>query len=257
MERKEVEPMSIFHLKCIALVCMVLDHIGFYFEAAPPWLGCIGRISYPLFLFCMAWGYHYTRNRKLHLLRLYLLSIGMTIFSYTLDTLFPTPNGYGNHNIFLSLFLVCLLISTIEGFQRNRKHGFFLLGAIAAAQVFYFLLPNILPFTRQLNGDLLTGIVPNLALNEYGPAFIALGVALYFLLEKTELLSVVYILFSISQFSSEMINGGPVTQWMMLFALPLMLRYNGKKGPGLKYFFYFFYPAHTFFLFYLANFVFV
>lgn len=55
MERKEVEPMSIFHLKCIALVCMVLDHIGFYFEAAPPWLGCIGRISYPLFLFCMVW----------------------------------------------------------------------------------------------------------------------------------------------------------------------------------------------------------
>ena len=83
------------------------------------------------------------------------------------------------------------------------------------------------------------------------------GITLYFLLEKTELLSVVYILFSISQFSSEMINGGPVTQWMMLFALPLMLRYNGKKGPGLKYFFYFFYPAHTFFLFYLANFVFV
>ena len=102
---------------------------------------------------------------------------------------------------------------------------------------FYFLLPNILPFTRQLNGDLLTGIVPNLALNEYGPAFIALGVALYFLRGKTELLSVVYILFSISQFSSEMINGGPVTQWMMLFALPLMLRYNGKKRPGPEIFF--------------------
>ncbi len=61
--------------------------------------------------------------------------------------------------------------------------------------------------------------------------------------KKTELLSVVYILFSISQFSSEMINGGPVTQWMMLFALPLMLRYNGKKGPGLKYFFLFLLPG--------------
>ena len=249
--------MSTFHLKCIALVCMALDHIGFYFEAAPLWLGCIGRISDPLFLFCMVWGYHYTRNRTVYLLRLYLLSICMTVFSYTLDTLFPTPNGYGNHNIFLSLFLVGVLISTIECFRRDRKRGFLLLGAIAAAQVFYVLLPGIVPFTRQLNGDLLTGIVPNLALNEYGTAYIALGVALYFLREKPELVSVVYILFSISQFSSKMINGGPVTQWIMLFALPRTPHYNGEKGPGLKYFFYFFYPAHTFLLFYLANFILV
>ena len=42
----------------------------------------------------------------------------------------------------------------------------------------------------------------------------------------------------------------------MAAALPLMLRYNDQKGPGLKYFFYFFYPAHTFLLFWLANFVF-
>ena len=54
----------------------------------------------------------------------------------------------------------------------------------------------------------------------------------------------------------DMTRGNPA-KLIVLFALPLMLRYNGKKGPGLKYFFYFFYPAHTFFLFYLANFVFV
>nr|WP_276309895.1 TraX family protein [Pueribacillus theae] len=33
-------------------------------------------------------------------------------------------------------------------------------------------------------------------------------------------------------------------QWMMIAALPFMLIYNRKKGIGLKYFFYIFYPLH-------------
>lgn len=39
----------------------------------------------------------------------------------------------------------------------------------------------------------------------------------------------------------------------MILALPLMLRYNNEKGYGWKYFFYAFYPLHTFALFYFAN----
>ncbi|MGE1166273.1 TraX family protein [Peribacillus simplex] len=38
-------------------------------------------------------------------------------------------------------------------------------------------------------------------------------------------------------------------QWMMISALPLLVLYNGKKGTGLKYFFYFFYPIHIIILF--------
>ena len=40
---------------------------------------------------------------------------------------------------------------------------------------------------------------------------------------------------------------------MRVFVLPLMLRYNGERGPGLKWFFYWFYPAHTAALFLLAR----
>lgn len=33
-------------------------------------------------------------------------------------------------------------------------------------------------------------------------------------------------------------------QWMMIFALPFLLCYNGKKGKGWKYLFYTYYPLH-------------
>ena len=247
--------MNTFTLKMIALSCMVIDHIALYFDGAPFWFSWIGRVSYPLFLFCMVWGYHYTKSRRRYLLRLYLMSVFMTVFGCAIDTAFPTPGGYGNHNIFLPLFLVGVLISIIELFQRDRKKGCIAVGALFSVQLLYFLLPCLLPFTHTLSGDTLTGIVPNLAVNEYGFAFVALGVLMYFLREKPELLCAAYLIFCVSQFSEELLAFGAATQWMMAAALPLMLCYNREKGRGIKYFFYFFYPAHTLVLFYFANFL--
>ncbi|MCI8809987.1 MAG: conjugal transfer protein TraX [Oscillibacter sp.] len=246
--------MSIFALKITAAVLMLLDHIGFYFQAAPVWLRWLGRGAYPLFLFCMAQGYAHTRDRRRYLLRLYLMSLFMTALGYGLDTNFPTQGGYGNHNIFVPLFLTGLLISTIELYQRDHRKGMLLLSGIAFSQVFYQLLPTLVPAAQNLSGDVLTGIVPNLVINEYGFAFIALGVAFYFLRDRRDALCAVYLIFCICQFSEEMVQYGGAVQWMMLLALPLILRYNGEKGPGWKWFFYIFYPAHTCFLFFLAHF---
>ncbi len=256
--------MSTFGLKMLAATFMLLDHVYLYFFApslgAPLILTCIGRMAYPLFLFCMVWGYHYTRSRKVYLLRLYLLSIFMTVFCYAVDSYFPTENGFGFHNIFLSLFLVGALISTIEIFQKDRKRGIVLFSVIFAVQVLYIYAERILravfPSLPGLSGDTITGIVPNLYLNEYGFEFVALGVLMYFLKDKKELFCAAYILFCIAQFSAEMISGelGLPVQWLMIAALPLMMSYNHEKGRGMKYFFYVFYPAHAFLLFYLANF---
>ncbi|MGM0215934.1 TraX family protein [Enterococcus sp. AZ109] len=248
--------MNTFKLKIIALILMVVDHVGLYFDSMPTWFGWLGRGSYPIFLFCMVWGYHFTRDRKKYLLRLYVMSLFMTAFGYLVDSCFVTESGYGNHNIFLPMFLVGLLISTIEIFRKDRKKGAIILAGLFFVQMLYYIIPNIVPFAGNLSGDVLTGIIPNLVLNEYGFNFVALGVLMYFLKEKKDLLCVVYILFCISQFSGEMINTGSATQWMMIIALPFMLQYNKEKGPSLKYFFYIFYPAHTFVLFYLANFIF-
>ena len=257
--------MSTFALKMLAALFMVLDHVYLYFFAPSMdpslILTCIGRMAYPLFLFCMVWGYRYTRSRKIYLLRLYLLSLFMTAFSYAVDYYLPTENGFGFHNIFLSLFLVGVLISTIEIFQEDRKKGMLLFGVIFAVQILNIyaerILRAIFPSLPGLSGDTITGIVPNLYLNEYGFEFVALGVLMYFLKEKKDLFCAAYILFCIAQFSGEVIWGesGLPTQWLMIAALPLMMRYNHEKGRGMKYFFYVFYPAHTFLLFYLANFV--
>jgi len=210
----------------------------------------------------MVWGYHYTKNRKIYLFRLYLGSLFMTVFIYVIDHYLPTDGfGYGNHNIFLSMFLVGVVISTIEAFQKDRKKGGIMLGAIFAVQILYSYTERILhiifPFMPGFSGDTITGVIPNLYLNEYGFEFVALGVLMYFLKEKKDLFCVTYIIFCIAQFSNEIVWGelGVATQWMMIAALPLMMRYNNEKGYGMKYFFYLFYPAHTFLLFYIANFV--
>lgn len=53
--------MNTFTLKMLAVLFMFLDHIYLYFFApsvgASLLLTCIGRVAYPLFLFCMVWGY--------------------------------------------------------------------------------------------------------------------------------------------------------------------------------------------------------
>lgn len=256
--------MSIFALKCIALYLLVLDHVGMYFGGVLPYgiylfLRILGRGSYPLFLFCMTQGYRYTRSRKKYLLRLYLGSLFMTGFILFVDSAFPTDGfGYGYHNIFVPLFLVGILISTIESFLSDRKKGLLMAGGIFALQISYYMLPRFIPVLRSFSGDIHTGIIPNLALNEYGLLFIILGISMYFLWDKKELFTIVYLLFCIAQFSDEMLSGevsGMPVQWFMVSALPFILRYNGERGRSFKYFFYVFYPAHTFVLFYLGHFM--
>ena len=245
--------MNTFSLKLTALVLMTLDHVGAYFPQAPIWFRWLGRGAYPLFLFCMVQGYAHTRSRKRYLLRLYLMSLFMTGLTLFLDARFPTEQGYGYHNIFLPLLLTGLVISAVELCQRDRRRGAALLGAMALVQVFYQMLPGLVPAARNFSGDILTGLVPNLAVNEFGFEFVALGAAMYFLRRQREALAAVYLIFCLYQFSAESLGGFGATQWLMVFALPLMLRYNGEKGRGWKWFFYFYYPAHTSVLFFLAN----
>ena len=132
-----------------------------------------------------------------------------------------------------------------------------LLGGLLAVQLAFYAAPwYLLPQLRRFSGDILTAIFPNLALNEFGYEFVALGVAMYFLKTRPDKMAAVYLLFGILLFSRELLGDMEAShQFIMVLALPFMLLYNRQKGRGWKWFFYIFYPLHVFILFYLANFV--
>ena len=79
--------MNIFTIKIIALILMLMDHIGEFFPDSPIWFGWLGRLAAPLFVYALAVCFHHTRNRKKYLLRLYLANVGMIFFNQIMHIL--------------------------------------------------------------------------------------------------------------------------------------------------------------------------
>lgn len=95
--------MSVFALKLVAVVCMLLDHIGYAVGSAP--LRCIGRLAFPIYAFLIGNGFRYTSNPGHYFLRLLLLAavsqIPYTLFLFhtvsaqKLNIFFPLAFGLG------------------------------------------------------------------------------------------------------------------------------------------------------------------
>lgn len=62
-------------LKLIALITMLIDHVGFIFFPYDLTWRLIGQLAFPIFAFGIAEGYTYTRDWRKYLLRLLILAI--------------------------------------------------------------------------------------------------------------------------------------------------------------------------------------
>lgn len=117
--------MSSFALKITALILMLLDHdlpISELYQRHSHLVYLVGRLSAPIFYFCMAQGLTYTHSRKAYLLRMYLFSIAMSIGNLTLTTLLPNaPSGGIPNNIFASLLLGAAIIVCMEEIAKDRQ----------------------------------------------------------------------------------------------------------------------------------------
>lgn len=62
-------------LGLIAIVCMIIDHLGAAFFVGETWMRVIGRIAFPLFAWGIAIGAEHTRNIARYAWRLFILGV--------------------------------------------------------------------------------------------------------------------------------------------------------------------------------------
>lgn len=107
------ENMTASLLKFLALICMILDHIGEFIPNSPMWFKYLGRLSAPLFFYGSAWGLYYTHNPRMYILRLYILSVIMALGNIAVASFF-NPSCELSNNIFQTLFLGCAITYLID-----------------------------------------------------------------------------------------------------------------------------------------------
>ncbi len=212
------------HLKWIAIVTMLIDHIGAFllepaivtglvsseFRGLNMVLRLIGRLAFPLFTFLLVEGFTHTRNVKK-----YLIQLG--IFALISEIPFDLANGgvffdFTYQNIFFTLFIGLLVISLFNQFEEMKY---------------------------------LRWVIP------------VIGMRLAAALQTDYAAFGILVIFIFYYFRADKQLRNPIAAILLLrqptaiFALVPIQLYNGERGKQNKYFFYLFYPAHLLFLFFI------
>ena len=231
--------MSIFWIKIIAALTMLIDHIG-SFQPVVGWehMRMIGRVSFPLYAFMLAQGFMHTRSKWKYLLRMLILAVvTQPIYTYCF---YGDAWKWDSLNILftLSAGLVCMWLLEIgRDAAKKRKTAWWLYCfALCVATC------TIIWVTDFLGVD-------------YGWTGILLPVLLYLTADFKWVSIPIVTLFALR---NQLMTGTwdePVytRSIFSVVALLPMLLYNGKPGPKpkskwgaalLKYGFYLFYPLH-------------
>ena len=208
-------------LKIIAMISMVFDHVGDMFFPGVMWPRMIGRLAMPIFSFCLAEGFAHTRDRKKYLFRMGVFAL---ISEIPFDLAFEGRIGFTHQNIMLTFFLAILALILFDRI-RGKK------GSEA----------KCIPV-----GKTVLGVA----------AVCALALAALLLRADYSVFAVIAVfLFYVFRRKHPLIRSGAGVAFLALTRtmgyycatgfsfIPLAL-YNGKRGKGLKYLFYAFYPGH-------------
>lgn len=196
-------------LKLIAVITMVIDHIGAILFPNIIILRVIGRISFPLFAFSTFIGYFKTKDLKKYLLRLFILAvISQPIYMIAFE------RYYLSLNVFFSLIFELIIIYLLD----KKKW-------------WYIPFPVILMFLLNAN---------------YSAHLLILIPIFYYTRSKDFLFALSMITFYFNYAVSYSTSGSfPVTMYAFgIFALPLMLIKTKSNIKINKWFYYIFYPVH-------------
>lgn len=257
-----------YQLKLIALILMTFDHTEQAFKGiigTPLWFNILGRLVAPIFVFMLAQGMHYTRDRVKYISRLYIASVLMNIGNIFINKFTPQAMGYTvSNNIFASMFLIAFFIYCGGKIKENIKGKNYTRGLLYIGLLLIPLIINIILIISKLPDSSLivkvvTNFIPLFLFVEGGPFIVLLGIGFYIFRKSKFKIAIFYILYVFVFFSIGGIFDPTWTfwrifddiQWFMIFAVIPILMYNNKKGKGgkaAKYLFYIYYPAHIYIL---------
>ena len=107
--------MTSFVLKLIAAITMLIDHTGLILFPNQMIFRVIGRLAFPIYAYCIAEGFRYTRNRFKYFLRIFLLGLFCQIV-YTIVS----------HDLYIGILLVfsiSIIIMTFTDCVKTSVQG--------------------------------------------------------------------------------------------------------------------------------------
>lgn len=225
-----------FQLKIIAIIAMLINHIGigfpFFYQNEPLYFitQIIGRLTMPIMIYLLVEGFHHTRNVYKYAFRLFIFWI-ISIVPFSLY-FYNTPFGWPGNMMFTLLICLLMLIA-----YEHTNHIFLHIAIV---------------------------VIATLATYKSDWAFAAVLMTFgFYRIKDPKLRIIVPVVYT--SFLSVFIDmfyyqsaqvWRPWSFLAMLLVLPLLLNYNGKRGlsiPWAKWGFYVFYPAHLLLLYFIRN----
>lgn len=232
-------------LKWIALITMLIDHIGastltFLLHGSKEgtlWNiynvhRDIGRIAFPIYIFLLVEGMQHTKSKRNYLLRLGIFAL-LSEIPFDL-AFYRKPFLWHSQNVFFTLFIGAAVIFAMESFEKELDT--FRKGAGKDISPTVFGIYRFVLYTLLI---MLGCCVAALLYTDYNFVGI-LAICAVWLLRRypvpaAALCCLVLLLSSAREF------------FALGCLIPISL-YNGKRGRQPKYFFYAFYPVHLFLL---------
>ena len=234
MEKQSIQKNGINsnQLKTIAIIAMTIDHLVSVIWPGYPkdwWiivLHIIGRLTAPTMWFLIAEGYHYTRNVKKYIGRLFLFAI-ISHFAYNFA--FGIPFIPFQTSVFNQTSVIWSLAWGVVAIALTDEKNFALKGWQKSVLVMIICVITFCSDWSCIAVLAILAIYGNRGNLKKQVSGMMICVLMY---------AVIYFLFI------DKVYG--IIQLFVIICVPFIKQYNGERGKwkGMKWFFYLYYPAH-------------